>query len=334
MRGRTRTNDVTDQQIVETYQQLGRGRLVAQQLGVSTPTVYAVLRQHNVPLLWVTGKQRVPDAEIIAAYQSIGSGIKVARQLHVSEVVVYKVLAQHGIATDVDHNRRRRIQGEDEQRVLNLHKSGLSAPKIAEQLGLPKYSVWSFLNRSQAYAARRLSDDDKRQVRELYASGLTAKEVGARIGRGERQLLSFLDSENLTRRLGKREKSPTWKGGRWFHKKANAWYVHVADDDPLASMRNKEGYVAENRLVMARKLGRPLTPNETVHHKNLDHSDNAEHNLQLRQGKHGKGAVLRCRHCGSYDIEPAEIEAAATADTFLTAHATAPGGTWTPTDTD
>jgi hypothetical protein len=59
----------------------------------------------------------------------------------------------------------------------------------------------------------------------------------------------------------------------------------------------------EHRLVMARAIGRPLDSHETVHHIDGNRTSNALSNLQLRVGRHGKGVALRCRQCGSSDIE-------------------------------
>jgi HNH endonuclease len=65
--------------------------------------------------------------------------------------------------------------------------------------------------------------------------------------------------------------------------------------------------IFEHRIVMEREKGRELLPDETVHHINGVRDDNRPENLQLRQGRHGKGVVYCCRDCGSENVAPVEL---------------------------
>ena len=76
-----------------------------------------------------------------------------------------------------------------------------------------------------------------------------------------------------------------WKGGRTIDKDGYI-QIHQAslstEDLSIAlSMLDHLGYVREHRLVMARKLGRPLEQDELVHHLNGKTDDNRLVNLDL-----------------------------------------------------
>lgn len=85
-------------------------------------------------------------------------------------------------------------------------------------------------------------------------------------------------------------------------------FCRYSDDPRLLGMCGASGYIPEHRLVVARRLGRPLTEDETVHHINGDTLDNKYKNLQLRRGKHGKHACFRCADCGSSNVVSVPID--------------------------
>ena len=100
-------------------------------------------------------------------------------------------------------------------------------------------------------------------------------------------------------------KNPAWKGGvmtrRGKGNYAGARYVRCPV--AFAQMARKDGYVMEHRLVMALRVGRPLTRTEVVHHMDHDPRNNVIANLELwpdnrshklaEHGRHVEGAANR-----------------------------------------
>ena len=90
-----------------------------------------------------------------------------------------------------------------------------------------------------------------------------------------------------------------WKGGKT---KRPDGYIEIYKPDHPSVIYKKTIFphakpnVMEHRLVMEQILGRYLTKNEIVHHKNGIKDDNRPENLELVTRKTHSGSI-RCPHC-------------------------------------
>jgi hypothetical protein len=260
-------------------------------------------------------KNPVTDDQIIESYRETVSAYKTAKALGISDKTVYSVLQKHNVPRPgLQHYRDNatKYRGH-EQGIRAAYEAGASYQQLREQFGDEgaDYSLKQAIKRAggelrETPAMYWADQAEYDTVKELTEAGLSQTEIGERMGRSQ----SWIGRAQRKLDISPRQKwgpgAPGWKGGRTIDSSGyiRAW---VGPDDPMRVMALNTGQVLEHRLVMARKLGRPLLRAETIHHVDGDRTNNDPANLQLRQGKHGKHVVMCCLDCGSRNIGHAEI---------------------------
>ena len=166
--------------------------------------------------------------------------------------------------------------------LLDLSKLvGLSPQTIGRRLtamgvqlrGMAK----SEQTRRKLSAAKRLDLPEDR-LRELHAQRMSCREMAEVFGCQEEAIRMRLIELGLERLPAKArpEKNYFWQGG--YSVDEEGYILEKRPDHPQATTG---GYVRQHRLVMEKMLGRYLTPQEVVDHKNRDTSDNDPGNLEL-----------------------------------------------------
>lgn len=254
------------------------------------------------------------DEQVIEAQTRLGNAKAVAQELRVGHSTILRILAKHGVRSEglARYRQKARRFNDAEAAVLaERYRAGAWTADLVRDFGGSFYSVKKAIL-SQGVELRDNpapleSADEITDILRRYEEGASQQAISFETGRSQ----SFIS--RVIRKYGQARPTPTganhpnWKGGRYVD---SAGYVRVllSPGDPLRSMALKEGHVLEHRVVMARSLGRPLAPRETVHHINGDRSDNRLENLQIRHGSHGKHSAFRCADCGSHNVMAAPLK--------------------------
>ena len=108
-----------------------------------------------------------------------------------------------------------------------------------------------------------------------------AKRTNSTFGYTKGQPVRFIPGHNLKNLSGK--DSPQWKGGRF-----------LSDGYVMVNVGPKKRRF-EHHIVAEKMLGRPLRPEEVVHHKNGKKGDNSPENLEIcTQSEHARKHAM-CR---------------------------------------
>ena len=209
----------------------------------------------------------------------------------------------------------RRIKPDVEAAIVSEYASGVSAGKLGKKYGIDRSSITKVVRRcggivlDQRVAGGRPPIDPYSYVERvvaLRAQGLSQASIGKQVGICQSQISRVLKQAGEPTRMSQvGSRNPQWKGGVVS---SGAYLAEFAGMEfPWPEMVPRFGYILQHRAVMARHLGRALHKHETVHHINGDSKDNRIENLQIRNGRHGKGVALRCRCCGSMDVEEVEV---------------------------
>ena len=266
-------------------------------------------------------KKRSPEliAFAVKLYEELKSTQKVARKLELGASTTWRLLHAAGVKMPERHaseiqERKKALHGEVAKQAADDYAADMP---LAEMRKKYKVGTWAIRTAAKDHGVhlrekggrwKQFLEDDQKEIVRLYIEKKWSQDQIARKFKSSQPLLGrFLLERGIAARGNKAscEDHGSWNGGRV--KYGEYIGVMVDRDDPMRCMAHKTGYVLEHRLVMARNLGRPLSPHETVHHIDDDKTNNDLSNLQLRFGKHGRGIVLKCRSCGSNDIIPTDL---------------------------
>lgn len=153
--------------------------------------------------------------------------------------------------------------------------------------------------------AAPVTQESREEWQLLYDEAGSASALARRLHKPVATVIHHLRRQGINLRSGFRSpktvvhRGPShhnWRGGTYLH--SDGYVYEYAPEHPDAP--KSKGYVLQHRLVIERSLGRYLTPDECVHHRNEKKDDNRLENLEVtarspHMRHHKKGALRDSR---------------------------------------
>lgn len=280
-----------DREIAARYQAGETLRQIGASYGVTYRPVSASLARSGITPRAPSdyGWKPTPEnaAEVERLWREGFSVPKIARTVSTRNDTVSHVLRERGIEARYG-GKNRRFSDSQVETLAAEYRAGASLTELVRRHGGSPALIRNAFrrhgvplrnkgNHKEYWPPERVA-----WLREQYENGRSNVDIARELGLAARTIGNKLLSLGIAPR-GPVLKGPahhSWRGGVSI---TDGGYIQVKmpDDDPMIAMRNADGYVLEHRLVMARKLGRPLLPAENPHHKNLIRTDNDPSNLEL-----------------------------------------------------
>lgn len=155
-----------------------------------------------------------------------------------------------------------------------------------------------FLYKVKNMSAKKISELKKCNARTILRE-LKERKIPIR-GSSDAAKLAFLTGSRKLPPVKKGNKCRFWKCGRYIN--SQGYMMLYMPEHPFS---NKQGYIAEHRVVMEKKIGRYLFKFEKVHHKGTlyplgskeNKHDNREENLILVDNHSHKIMEELCNNC-------------------------------------